>query len=84
MIAFRRPKCRQWIINKEMTHELHINEHKEKLIWTMERNGNTQGSSLASHSFNTLRDHEALNEAFIVDPGQFVLPDKQWEGMHTF
>lgn len=50
----------------------------------MERNGNTQGSSLASHSFNTLHDHEALNEAFIVDMGQFVFHDQQWEEMHTF
>ena len=50
----------------------------------MERNENTQGSSLASHSFNTLHGHEALNEAFIVDMGQFVFPDQQWEGMHTF
>lgn len=33
MIAFRRPKWRQWIINKEMTHELYTSEYKDKLVW---------------------------------------------------
>lgn len=33
MIAFRMPKWRQWIINKEMTPELYVSEYKEKLVW---------------------------------------------------